>query len=92
MTNLDEYEGYKLKSSSKEDKVGGTTIEVSSVEIVMRMTDGSRLLELQKTDDDTWIMVLSDKRPDGKELPREAMILTGAELRCICENKFLFGK
>lgn len=61
-------------------------------ELVLSMQSDRRIMELKKRDNDTWILVLSETRPDGRELPREALIVTSEELRCICENKYLFGK
>jgi hypothetical protein len=51
---------------------------VPTVDVALTVTTERRTLRLEKTDDDTWIIIIRETRSDGDEL------------RAICKNRNLF--
>ena len=63
----------------------------NNTEIVARFSSGHDILEIRKTDIDTWLFVVWEQRGEER-INRKAMILQGEQLRAMVEHQYLFTK
>lgn len=60
-----------------------------NTEIYATFTKGAHVLEIRKTDVDTWLFIAwEDQR--GEQINKEAITLFGEQLRAMCKHSYLF--
>ena len=62
-----------------------------NAEITGKFYHGNEVLEVRKTDIDTWLLVTYELR-DGKEINKNAVTVNGEQMRAMIEHKYLFTK